>query len=300
MDLFPKIKPEALVSTIEIHVATKPHWLHVVLEGDDDATLLKRLFKPCDTFVRWHVANGRPNVFRVHRLCKSRGIGRVLFVADADWHRRLGALEELEDVAYTDRNDMECTVLSIDPVLERHQGDFVSTHQAEAFLAEVGHESLFDTAVELASHMGLYRFINHRDKLNLAFKSPRPCTEPPYDSFLGGGGGVAWDDSAFRKWFAARNQDRPAEVVALFKAVDAVGELDEDRLDWCQGHDLIAIHAVLHSRIAGVPCDIEVAGRQLEELLRCESTPSVVRRADVIRRLELFVGRQIGDDEGVA
>jgi hypothetical protein len=299
MDHFPKIKPEAIVSAIQIHSVADPDGLHVVLEGDDDVTLLKRLFKACG-WVRWHDANGRPNVFRVHRLCQSNRMSGVLFVADADWHRRLGALEECENVAYTDRNDMECTVLAVDPVLQRHQGRFVSAARANAFLTKAGHDSLFSAAVERASRLGVYRFINHRDKLSLAFKNRKPCTELPYDTFLSEGEDMAWNDGAFREWLAGRNCDMTSEVARLFKAHEAIGGLEDEPLDWCQGHDLLAIHAVLHSRISGTPCDVEVAGRQLEDLVRRQVSPGLVREADVIRRLEVFVGCELLDDEGAA
>jgi len=297
MDQFPKTAPEAIVSAIQFHAVAMPNGLHVIVEGDDDVAFFKRLFRECDRTIRWHNACGRPNVFRVHRLCGERKISRVFFVVDADWHRRLGTIEEWGNVAYTDRNDMECTVLSLDPVLERLQGVFVSHAQANAFLVRCGRESLFRAVVDRAARIGRYRFINHRDKLNLAFKNPKPCTEPPYDAFLTNDCDIAWDDEAFRTWVAARNCGNPGGVASLFQSSDELSEPGDDLLDWCQGHDLLAIHAVLHSRLAGTPYDSECAGRQLEGVVRDNAIPSRTRNAIVFQRLEGFLGWRLPSEE---
>ena len=294
MDIFPKIPPGATFSQIEIVQAVNPDTLHVVCEGADDIDFLQELFlaaadRASDGRVKWVIGHGRPYCMKIHRLCLERGKKRVLFVVDADYDRKLNVLQPFEAVAYTDRNDMECTVLAVDPVLDRLQDQYAAKEASQRLLEATGHSSVFALAVDRASRMGRYRFVDKREKLSLRFKNPKPDVEPPYESFVSPDDKVSWNDSALRAWLLERNQDAPLKVAKLFEEVDQLPNSEEDKLDWCQGHDLIGFHAVIHNRMVAIVGGEVIDIRQLEDLVRRNVEPARVRAADVIRRLEAFV-----------
>jgi hypothetical protein len=305
MDIFPKIPPGATFSQIEIVQAANPDSLHVICEGADDRDFLEGLFlgsteKASAGRVKWVIGHGRPYCLKIHRLCVERGKQRVLFVVDADYDRKLNVLQPLEAVAYTDRNDMECTVLAIDPVLDRLQEQYAGKETVQRLLDATGHSSVFALAVDRASRMGRYRFIDKRDKLSLRFKNPKPDVEPPYDTFLLLDAKFSWNDTAFREWLLQRNQNAGLEVAKLFERVDQLPQTEEDNLDWCQGHDLIALHAVIHNHIIAKVGGETIDSRRLEGLVRRNVEPSRVRAAEVIRRLEAFVGWELLSCTGAA
>jgi len=298
MDIFPKIPPTATFSQIEINQAAHPKGLHIVLEGKDDIEFLRGLFlgnskQTLPVRVDWVNACGRPSCMKVHQLCLERGTQRVLFVVDADFDRKLNMLQSFKAVAYTDRNDMECTVLAVDPVLERVQEEYGNKEAVRQLLDAAGHLSLFALAVDRASRIGKYRFVDKRDKLSLRFKNSKPDTDPPYELFLRSDDGLTWDEHAFRAWLSQRNHDAAAKVSQLFDAMDRLPQGEEEKLDWCQGHDLIALHAVIHNRLVATAGGTKTDGRRLEDFVRRNVEPSRVRAAEVIRRIEVFVGWEL-------
>jgi hypothetical protein len=304
MDIFPKIPPTATFSQIEITQAADPKGLHIVLEGRDDIDFLKGLFlnnckHTVPVQVHWVNACGRPYCMKVHQLCLERGTGRVLFVVDADFDRKLNVLQTFDALAYTDRNDMECTVLAVDPVLERVQDEYEDKESVSHLLDMAGHSSLFSLAVDRASHIGKHRFVDKRDKLSLRFKNPKPDTDPPYESFLRADKSLSWDEDAFRDWLSQRNPEAAAKVARLFEEVEQLQQADEEKLDWCQGHDLIALHAVIHNRIVAAAGGNKTDGRRLEDFVRRNVEPSRVRAAQVIQRIEVFVGWELLSRSGV-
>jgi hypothetical protein len=300
MDIFPKIPATSTFSQIEITQAADPQILHIILEGEDDVDFLRGLFfrdsslrDPKLNSPKWVNAYGRPNCMRVHELCVKRGTQGVLFVVDADFDRKLNSLKLSEAVAYTDRNDMECTVLAVDPILERVQEQYHNKTVVQELLDIAGHSSLFTLAVDRASQLGRYRFVDKRDKLSIRFKNPKPDIAPPYESFLSKDNSFSWDDIAFREWVTRRNPDKNESVCRLFEAVDRLPQPDDDKLDWCQGHDLISLHAVVHNRVIAQAGGEALDGRALEEFVRRNVEPSRVRAAEVIRRIEVFVGWEL-------
>lgn len=304
MDIFPKIPPTATFSQIQITQAADPKGLHVVLEGRDDKEFLERLFlgnrkQIVPVQVRWVDACGRPNCMKVHQLCLESGTKRVLCVVDADFDRKLNAIQTFDALAYTDRNDMECTVLAVDPVLERVQDNYGNKESVRHLLDAAGHSSLFALAVDRASQVGKYRFVDKRDKLSLRFKNPKPDTDPPYESFLRTDNSLSWDEHAFRDWLSQRNPDAAAKLTRLFEEVERLPQAGEEKLDWCQGHDLIALHAVIHNRIVASEGGKKTDGRGLEDFVRRNVEPSRVRAAEVIRRIEVFVGWELLSHSGV-
>lgn len=304
MDIFPKIPPKATFSQIEFTQAANPKGLHIVLEGKDDIDFLKGLFlgdakQTVPVQVTWVNACGRPNCMKVHQLCLERGTGRVLFVVDADFDRKLNVLQSFEAVAYTDRNDMECTVLAVDPVLERVHEQYENKEAVHRLLDRAGYSSLFKLAVDRASQMGIYRFVDKRDRLSLRFKNAKPHTEPPYESFLRNDDVLSWDEHTFRLWLTQRNQDAAANISRLFDEVDRLPQAEGDKLDWCQGHDLIALHAVIHNRMVAAAGGKATDGRRLEDFVKRNVEPSRVRAAEVIRRIEVFVGWELLNRSGV-
>lgn len=90
------------------------------------------------------------------------------------------------------------------------------------------------------------------------------------------------------------------KVAKLFEGVDQLPTADGDELDWCQGHDLIGFHAVIHNRMVAKVGGTVMDSRQLEGLVRKNVEPSRVRVAEVIRRLEAFVGWELLSRAGTA
>ena len=82
MDLFPKVPHTVTFSRIQMNQVARGDSLHVVFEGDDDVDMAKRMFSKCGRPVHWIVGYGRVNCLRVHELCKTRNVPRVLVVGN--------------------------------------------------------------------------------------------------------------------------------------------------------------------------------------------------------------------------
>jgi len=297
MDLFPKVPHTVTFSQIQMNQVARGDCLHVVFEGDDDKTLAKRMFRDCESPVHWIVGHGRVNCLRIHGLCKQRKVPRVLVVVDSDYGRKLNTLEDPHLVAYTDLNDMECTVLAVDPVVERHQEEFVDRNRVRECLSRCGYDSLFSVVVERAARLGAYRFVNQRDKRSLRFRNPKPPGDLPYAEFIDIAPEFSWRDEVFREWFAARNCDKSEDVAALFDAVDGLSMNTDDHLEWCQGHDLLALYAVIHSRLNVESGGHPREGKDLEVFVRERLSPVRLKSTEVFRRVEAFLGWELPSDQ---
>jgi len=278
MNAFARPDAKATYTSFRFVREAHPRELFVVVEGDTDRNLLASKVFRQHPKAQILVAGNKINALRVERLSRELiSLAPVIFVVDADYDRHMGKSEQSDVVVYTDANDMECTILSIDDVLERTEHELMPRSVISQLLTDTGYRTLRDLVISRAAHVGRYRLTNATRELGLSFKDlPYSVVfEPPRFS---------WCDSVFRDWMRDKNAAQASRVDQLFAAVDETAWGGDD-LNVCRGHDLLEVLSIIQKHFApahGYNC---WESRLLESILRVAVDESRLRATRMVQRL---------------
>ena len=268
-------KPEAVYSWLKMARVSDPHNPFLVCEGITDQKILRALIAKLrsDNRPKLFPGYGKLTALSVEKLCRKHGdVSPVAFVVDADYDRHVNQSRESPTVFYTDGNDMECTLLMVDDILERWRDheNLVPSLVLNEVLSDTRCETWYDFVVDRASYMGQYRLLDRQLKLHLSFrsKSNGVLEDPPWEEFLEPPS-FAWNDARFRDWLALQNtqsEEKQEGVRKLFAAFDGLGDVPRG-VTLCRGHDLLHVLCIVVNYLApdGWP---RYNPSQLEEMLR--------------------------------
>ena len=270
-----KPTPKGVYSSLRMARVSDAHTPFLICEGITDQKVLRALIASLRTDLRPRLfpGYGKINALRVEKLCRSLGgVSPVAFVVDADYDRHVGQSHQSPTVFYTDANDMECTMLMVDDILERWRDreNLVPSAVLNKVLSETGCGTWHEFIVDRASRMGQYRLVDRQQKLGLSFRSREAGgpTDPPWGEFLEPPT-FTWNDARFRDWLLVQNtepEDRREVVDRLFSVFECIRDAPRG-LDLCRGHDLLQVLSVVVNYLApkGWP---QYEPTQLEEMLR--------------------------------
>lgn len=138
----------------------------LLVEGDVDARLLKRLVDPTACHVQ--VCYNRANVIRVVAILDGRQFVGHLGVIDRDFADMLNETFETENIVMTDENDIEMTIYQSD-VFERFITEYANSDKVRA-VENAEQLPLREILVRSASTIGTLRYLSRSLGWNLNFE----------------------------------------------------------------------------------------------------------------------------------
>ena len=238
--------PQSFYSELSMYRVASPKLPFVVVEGETDRNLLENKLSIRRPRAEVHVAGNKKTALKVNDLARARqNLNPIVFVLDADFDRFTGRDRQSETVVYTDANDMECTILSVDNVIDRIEPELLPRHVIGEILATASFASLKDLVIDCAWEIGKYRAINDKDNLSLSFRFPEGIGYIDFYQLPG----FRWRDDAFRTWVRNNPRNLPQKVDKLFTEVDGTA-WSNDKIHLCRGHDVVEILAMIQNHHA--------------------------------------------------
>jgi len=138
----------------------------VLLESDSDCAALDShiLKNNARTLPTW----SKSALLRAMTLVEERRIKQIVGLADRDFDGVLFAVRSMDSLIYTDRYDLDATILLTGNVLERLLASFADRDSLSSHLASSG-TSAADAVIEMAGPVGYGRYVSIRDRLEVRF-----------------------------------------------------------------------------------------------------------------------------------
>lgn len=171
LDAVPK-SAKSIKSELLIKAQESTHYF-LLLEGDFDLRFWESRLN--DQTIKPVTCSGKDNVLTVlMELSRDPLCARILGLVDADFDRLLGKTLANLNLIYTDKNDLETSLLSLQfntsgqTMLEKLIDISVDTVKKQVFEKSIGIR-LDQYILSIASQFGTLRYLNHREQWNVDF-----------------------------------------------------------------------------------------------------------------------------------
>lgn len=207
----------------------------VLLESDADCGALDPHItdQTARTLPTW----SKTALLRAIALVDQHRVEHVVGLADRDFDGVLFAEAESELVIYTDRYDLDATIILSGDILQRLLSSFADRAKLQAHLKRLGNSST-DVIVNMAGPIGYGRYVSIRDRLEVRFEDfpVNACAE----GSEGSTGISALSDVAI-----SRSKQPTCDGVELARRIRAGLKRAGNLQQYCSGHDLAAVIAHL-------------------------------------------------------
>lgn len=252
----------------------------VVVEGGTDVRLFRSVIRT--KFLKLESVDGKDDLVKVIRALKSDGEDAVLGVADADFDHLEGQATTLEaaDVYVTDVHDAELLMIS-SPALDAFVHEFVVDERHAEVL-----EALRDAVLQAAYHVGILRWINAAENLNLRFKGLRFssfCDISKLDISINIDDLI--DDVLRRSPRADKSKSARERLRTKY---DEYGARDACALQVCCGHDVTRLIALIFSQ-RWISLEKNMSQDKVESTLRVAYSMETFRETSLYAKLSSWL-----------
>lgn len=252
----------------------------VVVEGGTDVRLFRSVIRT--KFLKLESVDGKDDLVKVIRALKSDGEDAVLGVADADFDHLEGQATTLEaaDVYVTDVHDAELLMIS-SPALDAFVHEFVVDERHAEVL-----EALRDAVLQAAYHVGILRWINAAENLNLRFKGLRFssfCDISKLDISINIDDLI--DDVLRRSPRADKSKSARERLRTKY---DEYGARDACALQVCCGHDVTRLIALIFSQ-RWISLEKNMSQGKVESTLRVAYSMETFRETSLYAKLSSWL-----------
>lgn len=232
----------------------EPNSIFVYFEGDTDVNLFKIImnheFRDIANLIKLESSKGKQKAKKIVKKAKEEKLKNVIAFLDADFDRKKNpALDDSDDLIYTDQNDLECTILNLGALNHNHMlyDIFFDKHALNDFLSNLRHQNLFDLLIQLSSKIGWLRFQNFIKNLGLDFKGlpyPDLFLEPNFE----------FDKSKFYECLTKNNSNKHDSALLKSK-IEILNNHDKmevpQDIEYCNGHDICELISLITKRLGG-------------------------------------------------
>ena len=254
-------RPKVFKTTIVEKIAdiimerkAEPNCIFVYFEGDTDVNLFKIImnheFKDIFNLIKLESSSGKQKAKEIVKKAKEEKLKNVIAFLDADFDRKKNpALDDSDDLIYTDQNDLECTILNLGALNHNHMlcDILFDKHALNDFLNNLRHQNLFDLLIQLASKIGWLRFQNFEKNLVLDFKGlpyPDLFLEPNFE----------FDKNKFYEYLIKNNSTKH-DSASLKSKIEILNSYDKmevpQDIEFCNGHDICELISLINNRLGG-------------------------------------------------
>lgn len=254
----------------------------IIVEGQTDKNLIFGKLIKKEEVAKVIVAGNKKNALEVDKrsLTEKSSLAPMICVVDADYDRFTGRDRQSNIVVYSDANDMECTILTVDDILSRVETELLPSDVIQSLLQHSKCATLKDLVVNRAYEIGKYRAINQKHNLAIDFKphSSKGFTDF-YDPPL-----FQWCDGNFRAWLSNNSKNHSEKLNILYSMVDQLtGTVN--KIDFCRGHDVLEVLARIQNNYAGPVNYATWTSIHLESVLRLNVEEDKLRSTQMAKRI---------------
>jgi hypothetical protein len=243
---------------------------YLILEGPSDCQALDPHINEARAIS--FPAHAKSVALRAMEVIKQQNVERVVAVVDRDWTGILNADPAVPDVIYTERYDLEATIIFTGEILQR----LISSVSDRATREADNVPSLGSAAarvIEISGVVGTLRLVSARDRLGIA------CDGFPVHEVLTEHA-ESVDISRLAAIAVARSKHAAIDVSALIAVIERESENEMERAELCNGHDLAMTIATLTKRWGG-----NASKGSVEQAVRTAFSCSELKTTALYRRV---------------
>lgn len=251
-----------------------------VLEGDTDIRLFRSLLD--ENHIKIESAVGKSSLSEIIcDLSNEEGYANRLFgIRDADFVRIIGESIGCESIFLTDTHDAE-TMMLISPAVSTLIAEYASNEESASLL----NERLVNSAMNAAYELGIFRYINYVNNLNINFKGLHIDLYSTIEDLE-----INIDHVELIKSLINRSPK-------LTPGIDKEYLLDKyrehtkvvyDRLQFCNGHDVTKFISYILSQ-RHLSNDIQMSQDKVERSLRLSYGVEHFKRTDLYECLNKWM-----------
>ncbi|MBL1377410.1 DUF4435 domain-containing protein [Zobellella iuensis] len=250
-----------------------------IVEGKSDTRLFRKLLK--HDRLKIESIDGKKDLVKVMKELSVEIPEQILAICDADQDHLTGSVNTYEDISVfiTDHHDVE-TLMINSPSFEFFINEYSSNDKVEQFSAE-----LSDKVFEAAYTLGLLRWINYSEELNLKFRGLNFNEFIDVTNFS-----INFDLDSLLQILFLRSKSKSENVTEEFLK-DKIQEYKNKgacKLQVCCGHDLTNIIAIVY-RNRWASLDTNMDKNKVESSLRLGYRHEFFANTNLARQLNAFL-----------
>lgn len=248
----------------------------LIVEGQTDVRLFRGLFD--NDRVKIETIDGKKNLVVVMKELVNEFPQQILGICDADFDHLVGKAEERKEysVYVTDEHDAEVMMLN-SPSLDSFVMEYASIDNSAVIRTD-----LLNNVFEAAFTIGLLRWINTEEGLNINFKGLNFNIFVDVDKL-----DISLDLESLIEELIKRstNKDSTVSKDYLVEKIDIYRDQQACKLQVCSGHDLINIIAIVF-RQRWASLDLNVDQKKVGTSLRIGFQGSYFSETKLFRNIE--------------
>ncbi|HVV09183.1 hypothetical protein [Amycolatopsis sp.] len=256
-----------------------------VVEGKSDyGALVEHLDEPV---VKLIVANGRQNVQGAMQIVAISELAGVFAVIDSDLDAFRGVVNEIPAVFYSEMHDLEADIFLLPRIADRIIHNYADSDRLKSHLGELGAIRPSKHVVQMASVLGLVRYISVANRIGLNL------SEIPYNKVLSKDK-LSLDYKSLARIILGKSKKCTINYDQILNLITICDEFDHISEVLCRGHDLCGLTAACLRSWWGANVPTDTIERTLRSALNCGELLKLNVRAQVAEWAEA-AGHKVWD-----